>query len=106
MDQAPIKSVVISGNLKNNDLKYILCPSTEFSEGVWYISISSVAFSTKTIISEICQISCNLVKAQKYRKDSYEIELYNQPFGVFLFEAASPIKKIVYLGHTFKYNFS
>ena len=105
MDQAPIKSIAISGNLKNNDLKYILCPSTEFSEGVWYISISSVAFSTKTTIGEICEISCNLVKGQKYKKDSYEVELYNQPFGVFLFEAATQKKKIVYLGPTFKYKF-
>ena len=98
--QAPIKSVLITGNLKNSDLKYILCPSTEFSAGVWHMCISSVAYSSNIAqIKELCEISCNLVKAQKYSASSYEVESYNQPFAIFLLEDSKSKKNAVYFGY-------
>ena len=42
--KAPIKSIVITGNLNNTDLKYQLCPVNEFSEGVWNVAILSIAY--------------------------------------------------------------
>ena len=83
---APIKSVLISGNL-NSDLIYKLYPSTEFSEGGWNMTISSIAytFNNDIVLKELCAISSNLVKSQKLNKNS-EIETYEQPFLLFLLE--------------------
>ena len=94
--KAPCKSVIISGNLKNNDLKYKLCPVNEFSEGVWNISILSIAYFCKAEnFEEHCQVSCNLAKAQKFNDISFEVETYNQPFGIFLLEEG---KRTIYFG--------
>ena len=83
INQAPIKSVVISGNLLNNLLTYELCPASEFSDGVWNLCNSSISYYCKAAnVNEICQISCNLVKSQRYNK-SFEVETYDQPFNVF-----------------------
>ena len=81
-NQGPVKSVIISGNLQN-DLVYKLCPPTEFSEGVWNIAINDIGFQVNVKNFEaLCQISSNIVKAQKYN-DSFEVESYDQPFGIF-----------------------
>ena len=73
--KAPIKSVILTGNLIKNDLIYHLCPVTEFSEGVWNICIRSIAFDcTIENFSELCQISCNVVKSQKFTKKFLNIK--------------------------------
>ena len=93
--QSLIKSVIISGNL-NNSLKYKLCPSTEFSEGVWNLCVLSAAYSCNTIqINAICSISCNLVKAQKYNSNN-EIELYEQPLCICQIRSEIPKKTFSY----------
>ena len=82
-NKGPIKSVILTGNLKQNSIKYSLCPVTEFSEGVWNITVCSIGYYCTENFHEHCEISCNLVKAQKFNK-SFEVETYNQPFAVFL----------------------
>ena len=90
-NKGPIKSVIINGNLKNNRLIYKLCPVTEFSNGVWNIAVKAVSYyCTTENYKELCKISCNLVKAQKFNK-SYEVECYEQPFGVFILEEGKHI---------------
>ena len=79
----PIKSVVISGNLLDG-ISYKLCPITEFSEGVWNLTLSSLGYYCNIPdIDNICSVSCNLVTAQKYNSNN-EVELYEQPFGIFI----------------------
>ena len=93
--KAPCKSIIISGNLKNTNLKYQLCPVNEFSEGVWNITILSVGYSCNVEnFKEHCKISCNLSKNQRFN-DSSEVELYEQPFALFYLEEQ---KHTVYFG--------
>jgi hypothetical protein len=85
----PIKSVVVSGNLKST-IKYLLCPPTEFRTGVWNISLSSIATSCHTRnVKEICTISCNMVNADKYNKNN-EVEVFEQPLAMTLIESDKP----------------
>ena len=91
----PVKSVIIVGNL-NRTLKYKLCPLTEFSEGKWNLSLFSAAYSCNTNdVNEICSITCNLVKAQKYNLNN-EVELYEQPLGICQIQSAVSKKTFNY----------
>jgi hypothetical protein len=86
-----IKSVIISGNLNvKNSISYKLCPnSTEFGQGLWNVSIPSISFSCNVPnVREVCQLSCNLVKSQRWNRTN-EIESYQQPFGMFILNTAS-----------------
>ena len=67
-NEAPIKSVIITGNSKSQ-ITYKLHPDTEFSQGVWYISVSSLAYSSNIELNELCSVSCNLVKSHRIVKD-------------------------------------
>ena len=74
--KGPIKSVIISGNLKNTKLTYKLCPVTEFADGVWNIAIKCVSYvCLNENFKENCKISCNLSKAQKWNNFSYRVEV-------------------------------
>jgi hypothetical protein len=85
-NQAPIKSVLVSGNL-NSSVKYKLCPPTEFREGVWNLCLSSIAFNCKTqYVKEICAISCNFVNGHRYNKNN-EVELYEESLALTLIES-------------------
>ena len=85
-NQGPIKSVIISGNLQN-DLVYKLCPSTEFSDGVWHIAILGLSYSCNVQnFQELCEINCNVVKSQKFN-NSFEVQSYDQPFVMFVLES-------------------
>ena len=92
---APVKSIIISGNT-NTQISYKLYPDTEFSQGVWYMCMPSLAYSSNLEIKELCSVSCNLVKSQKVI-NNYDVQCYEQPFGIFLLE--SPSKKITSFGN-------
>ena len=95
--EAPIKSVVIKGQI-NDVLVYKLCPSTEFSEGVWNICLSSLGYVCKTEnVSEICMVSCNMVKSQKFNNDNYSVHSYQQPLAMLHLSSAN-VKNILSLG--------
>ena len=80
---SPIKSVVISGNLFDG-ISYKLCPITEFSDGVWNLSLFALGYNCNLRdIDYICSVSCNLITAQKYNLRN-EVELYEQPLGIFV----------------------
>jgi hypothetical protein len=87
---SPIKSVILSGNLKDkNSVKYQLCPSTEFSEGLWNISVASIAYTCRERnVKELCKVSCNLVKSQKFNNNQ-EVQSYQQPFLMLLLETGT-----------------
>jgi hypothetical protein len=85
----PIKSVIIKGSIKEK-LVYNLCPSTEFSEGVWNLSLVSASFSAPVLnenVKAIFSISCNVVKSQKI-SSSNEVENYNQPLNTVLIDTS------------------
>ena len=93
-NQAPIKSVIVNGNLRSG-LTHILCPISEFSEGAWSICVSAIAFSFNIEnFNEICDISCNLVKSQKFNA-SHEVERYNQTLNIFHLKCSENDKKNV-----------
>ena len=81
--EAPLKSLTIFGNLQNR-VSYKLCPINEFSEGVWNICVNSLFVKCKTPdYNEVCEVSCNLSKAQKFNEFG-QVEWYQQPFGIFI----------------------
>jgi hypothetical protein len=91
MSSSITKSIILSGNLNvDRNLTYKLCPnSTEFSQGFWNMSISSISYiCNQRNVREICQFSCNFVKSQRWNTMN-EIESYQQPFGMFLLESAT-----------------
>ena len=61
----PIKSVLLKESIKNK-LVYKLVPPTEFSEGVWNLSLASISYSTNVDINikNIYSITCNVVKSE------------------------------------------
>ena len=82
---SPIKSVLLKGSIKDF-IVYKLCPITEFSEGVWQLSLFSIAYTVPPIVNEFndfYSISCNLVKGQKY-SISNEVENYELPLSTFI----------------------
>ena len=94
-----IVTIVLKGKI-NNDIIYRLCPSTEFSEGVWNLCLLSIAFSCASNINELCSISCNMVKSQKLNEE-YSVECYEQPLGMCLLNSEKS-KNIHYFGKSFK----
>ena len=86
---APLKSVIISGNL-NNSVVYKLCPITEFSEGIWNLTLLSVGYSCNVPnFNSVCSLSCNLITSSKFNSN-FEVELYEQPLGMFLIKSGPP----------------
>jgi hypothetical protein len=93
----PIKSVLVKGKIKEK-IVYQLCPSTEFSNGVWNLSLVSISYSTNTTdnVKDIFTISCNVVKNQKF-SETNEIENYDQPLNSFLLDSSLK-KNTIYFG--------
>jgi hypothetical protein len=88
----PLKSVLLEGTIEDN-IRYTLCPATEFSEGIWTIALNSISYECLAVSVEIkdtFSISCNLVKNQKL-SSSNEVETYDQPLNLFIFD--SKVKK-------------
>lgn len=83
----PIKSVLLKGRI-HQTLTYKLCPGTEFSEGIWNLSLVSLTYSlidSQLTNKEVFSISCNQVKGQKI-STSNQIENYDQPLATFLLD--------------------
>ena len=98
----PIKSVLIKGILnspnESDKLIYKLCPVTEFSEGLWNLSIVSLFYNCRitTNVKDFYSVSCNLVKAQKFSSQN-EVESYEQPLTTFYLESMpTNSKKLTY----------
>lgn len=75
------KSICIQGNLKNQPIKYKLCPSDEFSRGRWAVAIASVAFTSKQNVNLCCQITSNFTVKQRYSKEDL-VESFEEPLAV------------------------
>lgn len=76
------KTVQITGNLKSDGLKYRLCPSDEFSNGRWCVSVLNIAFELKEPINVLCTLSTNFCVNKRFSKFG-EPEIYEEPFGTF-----------------------
>ena len=89
VNSAPVKSVIISGNL-NDSVVYKLCPITEFSEGVWTLTLLSIGYSYNVAnFNSVCSLSCNLITSSKFNSN-FEVELYEQPLGMFILKSGPP----------------
>lgn len=77
---ASIKYVQCIGNLKENNVIYKLCPTNEFSTGVWQMAISCFCCETEEDINEFCNISSNSCVGQRI-SSSGQVETYEQPLG-------------------------
>ena len=103
----PMKSVILKGTLKRG-LVYRLYPNTEFSEGLWNLTILSISYSLNVNnINDIFSVCCNLVKAHKISQLN-EVENYEQPLGVFHLkniQNEAETKKVIYFDkHWFQIN--
>lgn len=76
------KCVSVSGNLKQNNISYKLCPNTEFSTGKWQISISVVCLEAKEDINTFCSITSNFSVENRFSSKG-ELESYEQPLVTF-----------------------
>ena len=102
-----LKSVILKGKIKDK-IVYKLVPSTEFSEGVWNLSIVSVSYCIVTPLNrqhvkDIFSISCNIVKGQKLSA-SNEIENYNMPLNTFLIDTNLEKNLTYFAAHWFQIN--
>ena len=100
----PIKSVFIQGTIKEK-LVYQLCPSTEFSEGIWNLCLVSLSYSNTTTndYKGIFVISSNVVKSQKFSV-SKEVENYDQPLNSFLLDSSLKKNTIYFQKNWFHIN--
>jgi hypothetical protein len=98
----PIKSVIIKGKIKEK-LVYKLCPSTEFSKGVWNLCVVSVSYSANGNLKDIFTISCNVVKSQKFSA-SNEIDIYDQELTSFVLDSSLKKHTIYLATHWFHIN--
>ena len=93
----PIKSVILKGTLKQG-LVYRLYPNTEFSDGIWNLTISSLSYSLNVNnVNDIFSISCNFIKDHKISHLN-EVQNYQQPLGVFHLKSIEndSTKKVIY----------
>jgi hypothetical protein len=91
----PIKSVLLKGRIQQS-VTYKLCPGTEFSEGVWNLSLLSLTYSVITsdqTNKEVFSISCNQVKGHQF-SSSNEVESYNQPLSTFIVDHKLKTKNV------------
>ena len=84
------KAVQVSGNLSSNQIVYTLCPPNEFSEGVWNVAISNVAYESNENLNVFCTVSCNLVQSQKI-SDANQVVSYQMPLASFLIKTTSTV---------------
>lgn len=105
---APIKSVLISGKINDNDnkLSLKLLPN-ELSTGLWSICIQSLAYALPTEINtlrNIFSINCNLITSQKYLKNGSEVENYEQPLAIFILDGKLKKKTFLFSKDWFQVN--
>jgi len=89
------RSIQIKGNLSNKGLKYRLCPSDEFSVGVWLIAISSLYCESSVKHDILCTISTDFVIAKKFDGHG-QTSNYEEPLGVFHFNLPGPQKTTLF----------
>jgi hypothetical protein len=87
----PIKSVLLEGNINiipEKKIVYKLCPGTEFSEGLWNLTVVSLSYNCQSVneVKDVFSLTCNFVKGQKF-SDENEIENYEMPLITFLLES-------------------
>jgi hypothetical protein len=99
----PNKSVFLQGPITKK-LVYKLCPSTEFSEGTWKLSLASISYSTiEQNNKDVFSITCNVVKSQKL-SSSNEVENYDQTLNTFLLDTNKKRHTIYFNPHCFHIN--
>ena len=77
-----LKSVSLSGNLKDGKILYTCYPNNEFSQQKWKLAIQAVVFDSSEVISKTCLITCNFVTNKK-RSANGDVTIYQQPLNLF-----------------------
>jgi hypothetical protein len=104
MDNFPIKSFILKGNLNvlKSNLTYNLLnvQSVSLKKNLWELCIKDVAFENKTNanISQFVHIHCNLV--HDLRLQEFKTQNYLPSIASVLFKATNREKKIVYFEKT------
>jgi hypothetical protein len=64
MSNAPIKTLLLKGNLKDNFIAIKLHPLSEFTQGRWNCCVSQMIYYLKQdlLTDRICGLSSNLIK--------------------------------------------
>jgi hypothetical protein len=97
MSDAPLKSKVLSGNIRRANLSSEICEqSTNISTGLWNICVASICLDTKDQNGLFCAVSCNLVKDKKLNANTKVLETYNPVIATVFLKG----RKIVYLDKT------
>jgi hypothetical protein len=97
-------SVLLKGSIKSK-IVYKLSPSTEFSEGVWNLSLASISYSTSSTnnIKDIYSITCNVIKGQKFSV-SNEVETYDQTLNIVVIDTSLQKNTIYFNSQWFHIN--
>jgi hypothetical protein len=83
-NNAPIRTLLLSGNLKNNDISLKLYPISDFNKGRWNMCVAQIIYHIKDdIVDEICGISSNLIKSTTFTAQN-EIQTVYQTSNMFL----------------------
>lgn len=88
------KVVQIKGNLSQKNIKYQLCPSTEFATGFWNVTILSICCETnaEVEIDTFCSVSTNFCVAQRFSNQGI-VEAFEEPLATFHLKLNSVVKK-------------
>jgi len=81
-DSVVLKSVRITGNLKNDDFIFRPFPSDELNH-YRFVSVNSVSWLSKENINEVFTVTCNVIKSQKYSSGFGEIITEEHPLVSF-----------------------
>jgi len=75
-----IKSVLLQGNLANDDFLLYRPFNSEFKKPKCFIKVADISYSVlpPLDISVLCSLSCNFVTSQKY-SSKQELIVYEQP---------------------------
>jgi hypothetical protein len=93
-NSAPIKTLLLSGNLKNN-ISLKLYPVSDFNQGRWNMCVTQLIYHIKQdAVDEICGISTNLIKGTKFTAEN-EIQTIFQPLNLFLIQGKKNQKKTI-----------
>ena len=92
MSDVPIKSVVLNGNLKdNNYLSYNLANS-ETRHGLWQVAVKDITIAIYSEINVIGQISTNLIRDLRIRHN--KTETFNPIISTVLLKGKNGDKKL------------
>jgi len=93
-DSVVVKSVRVTGNLKNDNFIFRPFPSDELNH-FRFVSINSVSWFCEENVNEILTVSCNMIKSQKYSSGFGEIITEEHPLVTFQLKSQNNMSNCV-----------